>query len=130
GQGEGDNSLYQTMLNDTNSYRYLLKLDEDLAAEARAQNAQEYKYIRYKSTGIFRPSIEESSVESSTKTKSWRSRPASPQRKRNRGGIVGRAFKENEIVEESSGDSSTKTESWRSRPASPQRKRNRGGVVG
>jgi hypothetical protein len=36
-QGEGDSSLYQTILSDTNLYRYLLKLDEDLAAEARRQ---------------------------------------------------------------------------------------------
>src|SRR5438067_13857793 len=49
---------------------------------------------------------EESSGESSTKTKSWRSRPASSQRKRNRGGVVGRVLNENEIVEESSSESS------------------------
>jgi hypothetical protein len=30
--------LYQTILSDTNLYRFLLKLDEDLAAEARRKN--------------------------------------------------------------------------------------------
>ena len=67
-------------------------------------------YIRYKSTGIFRPSIEESSGESSTKTKSWRSRPATPQRKRNRRGVVRRVLNENEIVEESRDESSMSME--------------------
>src|SRR5207248_4426716 len=66
---------------------------------------------------------------SSTKTKSSRSRPVSPQRKRNRGGVGRRVLNENEIAEESAGESSTKTKSSRSHPASPQRKRNRGGVV-
>ena len=32
--------MYQTILNDTNFYRYLLKLDEDLAAEARGKGCE------------------------------------------------------------------------------------------